>query len=89
MRGAIIPPLSVDEVKIVTHGIEIAGTYMRESAVAAPQAVPRTDDTYEQLGSITDEIGDLRTLRGEYLRCPALCSTKKINIRSHQRMAKP
>jgi hypothetical protein len=33
---------------------------MRESAVAAPQAVPRTDDTYEQLGSITDEIGGLR-----------------------------
>jgi hypothetical protein len=33
---------------------------MRESAVAAPQAVPRTDDTYEQLSSITDEIGDLR-----------------------------
>ena len=42
------------------HGIRIAGTYMRESAVAAPQAVPRTDDTYEQLGSITDEIGNLR-----------------------------
>ena len=32
---------------------------MRESAVAAPQAVPRTDNTYEQLGSITDDIGDL------------------------------
>ena len=43
-----------------THDTEIAGTYIRESAVAAPQAVPRTDDTYEQLGSITDDTGGLR-----------------------------
>ncbi len=43
-----------------THSTEIARTYMRESALAAPQAVPRTDDTCKQLGSITDEIGDLR-----------------------------
>jgi hypothetical protein len=60
MRGAIIPLLSVGQVKNSTHSTEIARTYMRESAVAAPQAVPRTDDTYEQFGSITDEIGGLR-----------------------------
>jgi hypothetical protein len=48
IMGAIMPPLSVDEVKKPAHNIKIVGTYMRESAVAAPQAVPRTDgSTYE------------------------------------------
>ena len=73
-----------------THSTEITRTYMRESAVAAPQAVPRTDDAYEQLSSITDEIGWFTiTFRGKYLRCPPWYGTKKINHGSHQRMAKP
>jgi len=49
IMGAIMPPLSIVEVKKPTHSIKIAVTYMRESAVAAPQAVPRTGgrSTYE------------------------------------------
>ncbi len=74
--GAIIPPLSVNKCqKKSTRRTSRKGTHTRESAEAAPQAVPRTDEgMYEFIKpALRDKIRNLSqlTTRGKYLGRPA------------------